>query len=144
MKWDGNRTLADLARSYDRGLDKVEGKAITLILEDLCSLKVLLANVLKNRDSITGGEIEYVARFSSNLLVQLEVFSRKEAAHVVRAVHRLYHHGSVRAATRPDVLSALIFALDSVINAMKAGEADDNVLVLAQAIEKMIDRFCDD
>ena len=46
VKWDGNRTLADLARSYDRGLDKVEEKAITLILEDLCSLKVLLANVL--------------------------------------------------------------------------------------------------
>ncbi len=144
VKWDKNLTFADLARAYDRGLETVEGKAIELIFEDLCNLRIQLINVLKNRESITSGEIEYVAKFSSGLLIQFEVFSRKEAAHVVRAVYRLYHHGSVHAATRQDVLSALIFAIESVIKAMKSGQPDDNILVLVQAIEKMIDRFCDD
>jgi hypothetical protein len=143
VKWDKNLTFADMARAYDRGLEAVESKAIGLIFEDLCNLRIQLVNVLRNREAITGSELEYIARFSSGLLVQLQVFSRKEALHVVRAVYRLYHHGSVKAATRQDVLSALIFAVDSVIKAMQSGQPDDNILVLVQAIEKMIDRFCD-
>lgn len=144
VKWDKHLTLTDMARAYDRGLETVESKAIGLIFEDLCNLRIQLTNVLKNRESITSSEIEYVAKFSSGLLVQVEVFSRKEAAHVVRAVHRLYRYGSIHAATREDVLSALIFAIESVIKAMKSGQPDDNILVLVQAIETMIDRFCDD